>query len=101
MVLHCPAEINIVWRGAYVDLKALYTPFSNHSAFQNMQAAHTVCTYARQKPLCAIWNVLLKLSFLSGIYIYVQLFHFNCIEKVLFVAILGKLLNLNTSMKKC
>ncbi len=29
-----------------VALKSLYTPFSIHSAFQNMQAAHTVCTYA-------------------------------------------------------
>ncbi len=24
----------------------LYIPFSIHSAFQNMQAAHTVCTYS-------------------------------------------------------
>ncbi len=39
-------EIDVVWRGAYVALKPLYTPFSIHSAFQNRQAAHTVCTYA-------------------------------------------------------
>ncbi len=45
MVLHCPAEINIIWRGAYVALN-LYIPFSIHSASQNMQAAHTVCNYA-------------------------------------------------------
>ncbi len=25
MVLHCPAEIDIIWRGAYVALKPLYT----------------------------------------------------------------------------
>ncbi len=48
MVLHRPAEIHkafpeidVVWRGAYVALKPLYT---FHSALQNMQAAHTVCT---------------------------------------------------------
>ncbi len=41
-----------------------------------------------QKPLSAIW-------FLSGSYIYVQLFHFNCIENDLYIAIWGKLLNLN------
>ncbi len=53
VVLHCPAEIHkafpetdVIWKGAYVALKPLYTPFSIHSAFQNMQAAHTVCTYA-------------------------------------------------------
>ncbi len=51
--LHCPAEIHkafpeihIVWRGAYVALKSLYTPFSIHSAFLNMQADHTTCIYA-------------------------------------------------------
>ncbi len=27
-----------------------YIPFSIHSAFQNMQAAHTVCTYASPIP---------------------------------------------------
>ncbi len=32
-VLHCPAEIHVVWRGAYVALKPLYN-FSIHSAFQ-------------------------------------------------------------------
>ncbi len=53
----CPAEIHkvfpeivIIWRGAYVALKPfiyyyIYN-FRIHSAFQNMQAAHTVCTYA-------------------------------------------------------
>ncbi len=48
-----------------------------------------------QKPLNAIWNFLLKWAFLSGPYIYVQLFHFNCIEKDLYFAIRVKLLNLN------
>ncbi len=48
-----------------------------------------------QKPLNAIWNFLLKWEFLSGSYIYVQLFHFNCIEKDLYIAITVKLLNLN------
>ncbi len=48
-----------------------------------------------QKPLSAIWNFLLKLAFLSGSYIYVQLFHFNCIEKNLYITIRIKLLNLN------
>ncbi len=38
-----------------------------------------------QKPLSAIWN------FLSGSYIYVQLFHFNCIEKYLYIAIRVKM----------
>ncbi len=49
MVLHCPAEIHkafleidAIWREAYIALKPLYTHFSIHSAFQNMQAAHTV-----------------------------------------------------------
>ncbi len=31
------------WNTCCLDL---YTPFSIHIAFQNMQAAHTVCTYA-------------------------------------------------------
>ncbi len=48
-----------------------------------------------QKPLSAIWNVLLKWAILSGSYIYVQFFHFNCIEKHLYIAIRVKLLNLN------
>ncbi len=48
-----------------------------------------------QKPLNAIWNFLLKWEFLSGSYIYVQLFHFNCIEKDLYIAITVKLVNLN------
>ncbi len=46
MVLHYPAEIHVIWRGAYAAPKPLYTPFSIHSAFQNMQAVHTACTYA-------------------------------------------------------
>ncbi len=53
VVLHCPAEIlkafpeiDVIWRGAYVVLKPLYTLHCIHSAFQNMQAAHTVYTYA-------------------------------------------------------
>ncbi len=29
----------------YEFLEFLYIPFSIHSAFQNMQAAHTICTY--------------------------------------------------------
>ncbi len=32
--------------GVHMLLWNLYIPFSIHSAFQNMQAAHTVCTYA-------------------------------------------------------
>ncbi len=48
-----------------------------------------------QKPLSAIWNFLLKWAFLSGSYIYVQLFQINCIEKDLYIAIRVKLLNLN------
>ncbi len=38
-------EIEVIWRGAYVALN-LYIPFSIPNAFQNMQAAYTVCTYA-------------------------------------------------------
>ncbi len=49
-----------------------------------------------QKPLSAVWNFLLKLSFFSGSYVYVQLFHFNGNEKNLFIAIKVKLLNLHT-----
>ncbi len=44
-----------------------------------------------QKPLSAIWNFLLKWAFLSCSYIYVQLFHFNCIEKDLYIAISSKI----------
>ncbi len=43
--MHCPAEIYVVWRRAYVALN-LYITFNIHSAIQNMQAAHTICTYA-------------------------------------------------------
>ncbi len=53
-----------------------------------------------QKPLSAIWNVLLKSGVLSGSYIYVQLFHFNCIENDLYIAII-KLLNLNMLILAC
>ncbi len=45
VVLHCLAEIHVVWRGAYVALKPLYTIQHSFSDFQNMEAAHTVCTY--------------------------------------------------------
>ncbi len=47
-----------------------------------------------QKPLSVVWNVLLKLVFFSGLYVYVQLFHFNGKEKNIFIAIKVKLLNL-------
>ncbi len=40
-----------------------------------------------QKPLSAVWNILLKGAFLSDCYIYVQLFHFNCTEKDLYIEI--------------
>ncbi len=46
-----------------------------------------------QKPdESAIWNFLQKCAFLS--YIYVQLFHFNYIEKELYISITIQLLNL-------
>ncbi len=48
-----------------------------------------------QNPLSDVWNFLLKIAFLSGTYIYVQLFHFNCIEIDLYIAITVKWLNLN------
>ncbi len=48
-----------------------------------------------QKPLSAVWNFLLKCAFFSRSYIYVQLFHLNCIEKDLYIAIKVKLLKLN------
>ncbi len=32
--------------GSICCSKTFYIPFSIHSAFQNMQAAHTICTYA-------------------------------------------------------
>ncbi len=44
VLLQAFPEIDVIWRGAYVAVKPLYTPFSIYSAFQNMQAAHTVCT---------------------------------------------------------
>ncbi len=40
----------------------------------------------------AIWIFLLKCEFFSRSYIYVQLFHLNCIEKDLYIAIKVKLL---------
>ncbi len=45
-----------------------------------------------QKPLSAIWILLLKYEFFSRSYVYVQLFHLNCIEKDLYIAIKLKLL---------
>ncbi len=48
-----------------------------------------------KKPPSAGWNFLLKLAFISGSYIYIQLFHFNCIENDIYIAIRVKLLNLN------
>ncbi len=45
-----------------------------------------------QKPLSAIWIFLLKFEFFSRSYIYVQLFHLNCIEKNLYIVIKLKLL---------
>ncbi len=48
-----------------------------------------------QKPISAIWNFLQKLAFLSGSYVYVQLFHFNGNENNLFIAVKVKLLNLH------
>ncbi len=47
------------------------------------------------KPLNAVWNFLIKWAFLSGSYSYFQLFHFNCIENDLYIAIRVKLLNPN------
>ncbi len=37
-----------------------------------------------------------KMSILSGSYIYVQLFHSNCMEKDIYIAVSVRLLNLNT-----
>ncbi len=48
-----------------------------------------------QKPLSSIWNFLLKWAFLSGSYVYVQLFHLKGNEKNLFIAIKVKWLNLH------
>ncbi len=48
-----------------------------------------------QKPLSDAWNFLLKLPFLSGSNIYVQIFYFNCIENDLYIDIRVKWLNLN------
>ncbi len=49
-----------------------------------------------QKPLSAVLKFLLKWAILSGSCIYVQLFHFNCIEKDIYIAIKVKLLNPHT-----
>ncbi len=46
-----------------------------------------------QKPLSAIWIFLLEWAFLSGSYVYVQLFHLNGNEKNPFIAIKVRLLN--------
>ncbi len=55
-----------------------------------------------QKPLSAIWNCLLKWAFLSGSYVYVQLFHINDNENNLFFAIKVKSLNLHIgAWEKC
>ncbi len=46
-----------------------------------------------QRPtLRAAWIFLLKCTFFSRSYIYVQLYHLNCIEKDLYIAIQVQLL---------
>ncbi len=62
--MHCPAEIHkafpeidIVWRGAYVAIKPLYTPFRIHSAFQNMQATIPfTLVHPHSQQECQIWT---------------------------------------------
>ncbi len=55
-----------------------------------------------QKPLCAIWNFLLKWAFFSGSYVYVQLFDLIGNEKNLLIAMKVKLLNLHMrAWEKC
>ncbi len=44
-------------------------------------------------------NFLLKLAFLSGSYIYVQLFYINCTEKDLYIVNRVKLMNQNIGVK--
>ncbi len=53
-----------------------------------------------QKPLSATLNFLVKVEVFSGSNIYIQLFHFNGIEKNLFSAIKVKLLNLHIRVWK-
>ncbi len=48
--------------------------------------------YVKSSASNCIWIFLLKCAFFSGSYIYVQLFHLNCIEKDLYIAIKLKLL---------
>ncbi len=43
----------------------------------------------------SVWNFILNIAFFSVCYVYVQLFHFNCIENNIFIAINVKLLNLH------
>ncbi len=52
-----------------------------------MYACMYVYEELMQKPLSAVWNFLLKLSFFSGSYVYVQLFDCNGDENNLFIAI--------------
>ncbi len=47
-----------------------------------------------QKSLSAVWIFLRKYVFFSRSYIYVQLFHLNCLEKDLYIAIQYKLLEI-------
>ncbi len=47
-----------------------------------------------QKPLNAVWILLLKYEFFSRSYVYAQLFHLNCIEKDIYIAIKLKLLKI-------
>ncbi len=49
--------------GSICCSKTFYIPFSIHSAFQNMQAAHTVCTYAppyHQRCWLLIWTLITR-----------------------------------------
>ncbi len=71
--------------GAKQTEMATMASFYKNIAIQNWRVQ-------MQKPLSALWTFLLKWAFLSGPYIYVQLFPFNCIEKD---ALPLKLLNLN------
>lgn len=49
----------------------------------------------------ATWNVLIKLAFFSGSYIYGPLFHFNDSENNLSIGIKLKLLKLHMAWEKC
>ncbi len=48
--------------------------------------------YVKSSDAKAVWIFLLNCTFFSRSYIYVQLFHFNSIEKDLYIAIKVKLL---------